>query len=195
MQGVLSLGTPDPKTQDHSILAELNDPQREAVETVDGPLLILAGAGSGKTRVLTRRIAHLIGNRDVSPSRILAMTFTNKAAKEMRERVEKALGNDAAGLWLGTFHSTCVRILRRDIGHLERSRGFVIYDDSDSVGVVKQAMKRLDLDPKDYEPKRFRWRIDGQPGWASPVTPKNSTTTQSPFVTLGYAWRSVMRRR
>ena len=143
-----------------SILDGLNPEQSEAVQFTEGPLLVLAGAGSGKTRVLTHRIAYLIGHCGIPAESILAVTFTNKAAKEMRERVEKALGSDASGLWLGTFHSTCVRILRKDIGHLERSRGFVIYDDSDSLGVVKQAMKRLDLDPKDYEPKRFRWRID-----------------------------------
>ncbi|MBW2293335.1 MAG: UvrD-helicase domain-containing protein [Deltaproteobacteria bacterium] len=142
------------------MLDGLNPEQREAVQCVEGPLLVLAGAGSGKTRVLTHRIAYLIGHCGIPTESILAVTFTNKAAKEMRERVEKALGADAAGLWLGTFHSTCVRILRREIGHLGRSRGFVIYDDADSVGVVKQALKRLNLDPKEYDPKRYRWRID-----------------------------------
>ena len=143
-----------------SILDGLNPEQREAVECIEGPLLVLAGAGSGKTRVLTHRIAYLIGHCGIPSESILAVTFTNKAAKEMRERVEKALGAGAVGLWLGTFHSTCVRILRREIGHLGRSRGFVIYDDSDSVGVVKLALKRLNLDPKEYDPKRYRWRID-----------------------------------
>ncbi len=143
-----------------TILDGLNDEQREAVECVEGPLLVIAGAGSGKTRVLTHRIAYLIGHCGIPPESILAVTFTNKAAREMRERVEKTLGADSEGLWLGTFHSTCVRILRRDIGHLGRSRGFVIYDDADSLGVVKEALKRLNLDPKEYEPKRFRWRID-----------------------------------
>jgi len=143
-----------------SILDGLNDEQRAAVEFVEGPLLVVAGAGSGKTRVLTHRIAYLIGHCGIPPESLLAVTFTNKAAREMRERVEKTLGAEAEGLWLGTFHSTCVRILRRDIGHLGRSRGFVIYDDSDSLGVVKEALKRHNLDPKEYDPKRFRWRID-----------------------------------
>jgi DNA helicase-2/ATP-dependent DNA helicase PcrA len=143
-----------------SILDGLNDQQREAVECVEGPLLVIAGAGSGKTRVLTHRIAYLIGHCGIPPESILAVTFTNKAAREMRERVEKTLGDQAEGLWLGTFHSTCVRILRRDIGHLGRSRGFVIYDDTDSLGVVKESLKRLNLDPKEYDPKRYRWRID-----------------------------------
>ena len=138
----------------------LNDGQRQAVETTEGPLLVLAGAGSGKTRVLTRRIAHLIGGCGIPPESILAVTFTNKAAGEMRERIEKLLGPVAEGLWVGTFHSTCVRILRRDIGPLGRSRGFVIYDDSDSLAVVKEVLRRHDLDPKTHDPRSLRWRID-----------------------------------
>ncbi|MCZ6465274.1 MAG: UvrD-helicase domain-containing protein [Proteobacteria bacterium] len=143
-----------------SILDGLNPEQRAAVEATEGPVLVLAGAGSGKTRVLTHRIAHLVGVCGIPPDSILAVTFTNKAAGEMRERVEKLLGSDAQGLWVGTFHSTCVRILRRDIGHLGLSRGFVIYDEADSLGVAKQALKRLSLDPVVHDPKRFRWRID-----------------------------------
>jgi len=133
-----------------SLLEGLNPEQKRAVQCTEGPLLVLAGAGSGKTRVLTSRIAY----------GLLAVTFTNKAAGEMKERVEKALGPQASNLWIGTFHSICVRILRRDIGHLERSRGFVIYDDADSVGVVKEALRRNNLDPKAHDPKRLRWRID-----------------------------------
>ncbi len=143
-----------------AILDGLNPEQRAAVENTEGPLLIVAGAGSGKTRVLTQRIAYLIGVCGIPAESIFAVTFTNKAAGEMRERVEKSIGIDSEGLWLGTFHSTCVRILRRDIGHLERSRGFVIYDDADSLGVVKEALKRCGYDPKEAEPKRYRWRID-----------------------------------
>ncbi|MCA9512723.1 MAG: UvrD-helicase domain-containing protein [Myxococcales bacterium] len=143
-----------------AIVEGLNPAQREAVECTEGPLLVLAGAGSGKTRVLTSRIAHLIGGCGIPPDSILAVTFTNKAAGEMRERVEKMLGPVGDGLWLGTFHSVCVRILRRDIGHLGRSRGFVIYDESDSLGVVKEVLRRHRLDPKTHEPRRLRWRID-----------------------------------
>jgi len=143
-----------------SIVEGLNPEQRRAVECTEGPLLVLAGAGSGKTRVLTCRIAYLIGACGIPRDGILAVTFTNKAAGEMKDRVEKLLGPDEGDLWIGTFHSVCVRILRRDIGHLERSRGFVIYDDSDSIGVIKQAQKRMDLDPKTHDPKRIRWRID-----------------------------------
>jgi DNA helicase-2/ATP-dependent DNA helicase PcrA len=143
-----------------SLLEGLNPEQRRAVEATEGPLLVLAGAGSGKTRVLTQRIAYLIGVCGIPPESILAVTFTNKAAGEMRERVEKVLGPAGAGAWLATFHSTCVRILRRDIGHLGFSRGFAIYDQADSLGVVKDAVRRHDLDPKVVEPRRLGWRID-----------------------------------
>jgi DNA helicase-2/ATP-dependent DNA helicase PcrA len=143
-----------------SITEGLNAEQLRAVETTEGPLLVLAGAGSGKTRVLTSRIAYLIGVCGIPGTGLLAVTFTNKAAGEMKERVEKLLGPEASDLAIGTFHSICVRILRRDIGHMGRSRGFVIYDDSDSIGVIKQALKREGLDPKVNDPKRIRWRID-----------------------------------
>jgi DNA helicase-2/ATP-dependent DNA helicase PcrA len=143
-----------------SILEGLNPEQRRAVETTEGPLLVLAGAGSGKTRVLTSRIAYLIAVCGIPAESILAVTFTNKAAGEMRDRVEKLLGPSSGGLWISTFHSMCVRILRRDIGALERSRGFVIYDDGDSLGISKQVLKRHGLDPRQYEPKKLRWRID-----------------------------------
>jgi DNA helicase-2/ATP-dependent DNA helicase PcrA len=143
-----------------SIVEGLNPEQRHAVETTEGPLLVLAGAGSGKTRVLTCRIAYLIGVCGIPAESILAVTFTNKAAGEMRERVEKLLGPGADGIALGTFHSVCVRILRRDIHHLERDRGFVIYDDADSLGVVKETLRRHDLDPKVNDPRRLRWRFD-----------------------------------
>jgi len=142
------------------ILEGLNPEQRRAVETTEGPLLVLAGAGSGKTRVLTHRIAWLAGGCGIPPESILAVTFTNKAAGEMRERVEKILGADASGLWVTTFHSACVRILRRDAGHLGISRGFVIYDESDALGTVKEALRRHGLDPKAHDPRRLRWRID-----------------------------------
>jgi DNA helicase-2/ATP-dependent DNA helicase PcrA len=141
-------------------LEGLNPEQREAVLTTEGPLLVLAGAGSGKTRVLTQRIAWLIGAMGIAPECILAVTFTNKAAGEMRERVEKLCGDAGAGVWLATFHSICVRILRRDIGHLGYARGFSIYDEADSLGVVKEALRRHNVDPKSEDPRRLRWRID-----------------------------------
>jgi DNA helicase-2/ATP-dependent DNA helicase PcrA len=143
-----------------SIFDGLNPEQRQAVETTEGPLLVLAGAGSGKTRVLTSRIAYLIGVYGIPAEQILAVTFTNKAASEMKERVEKLLGPLAGDVSIGTFHSIGVRILRRDIGHLARNRGFVIYDDSDSIGVIKEVLKREGLDPKVHDPRRIRWQID-----------------------------------
>jgi DNA helicase-2/ATP-dependent DNA helicase PcrA len=142
------------------ILAGLNPQQREAVQATEGPLLVLAGAGSGKTRVLTHRIAYLIGACGIPPEGLLAVTFTNKAAEEMRERVRKLLGPETESPWVCTFHSACVRILRREAGHLGLSRGFGIYDESDSLAVVKEALRRLGLDPKVEEPRRLRWRID-----------------------------------
>jgi DNA helicase-2/ATP-dependent DNA helicase PcrA len=143
-----------------AILEGLNPEQREAVESTEGPLLVLAGAGSGKTRVLTHRIAYLIGVCGIPPENLLAVTFTNKAAGEMRERVRKVLGPGVDSLWVCTFHSACVRILRREAGHLGLSRGFVIYDESDTLAVVKEAQRRHGLDPKVHEPRRLRWRID-----------------------------------
>ncbi|MDH3213907.1 MAG: UvrD-helicase domain-containing protein [Myxococcales bacterium] len=142
------------------ILEGLNPEQRRAVETTEGPLLVLAGAGSGKTRVLTHRIVYLMGVCGIPPEGILAVTFTNKAAGEMRERVQKLLGPEAEALWVTTFHSACVRILRRDIGHLGLSRGFVIYDQADGLGVVKEALRRHGLDPRVVDPRRIQWRID-----------------------------------
>jgi DNA helicase-2/ATP-dependent DNA helicase PcrA len=145
---------------DESALEGLNPEQREAVLHTEGPLLVLAGAGSGKTRVLTQRIAWLIGNLGIAPEAILAVTFTNKAAGEMRERVHKLLAGGADGLWLATFHSICVRILRRDISHLGYPRSFSIYDEADSLGAVKEALRRHGIDPKAEDPRRLRWRID-----------------------------------
>jgi DNA helicase-2/ATP-dependent DNA helicase PcrA len=142
------------------MLRSLNPQQRAAVEATEGPLLVLAGAGSGKTRVLTHRIAYLVGACGIPPENILAVTFTNKAAGEMRERVEKILGMSTANLWISTFHSACVRILRRDISHLGYSRGFVIYDDGDTRSTIRDALKRHGLDSSIPEAKRFQWRID-----------------------------------
>ena len=140
-------------------LDKLNPEQREAVLHTDGPLLILAGAGSGKTRVITFRIAYLIGNGHARPDEVLAVTFTNKAAGEMRERVEGLLGADANGVWLSTFHSLCARLLRREAPHIGLSRDFVIYDSSDQVSVVKQASKELGIDDK-LVPHYYAWATE-----------------------------------
>lgn len=129
-------------------LSKLNDMQHEAVITTDGPLLVLAGAGSGKTRVLTHRIAYLLDDKRVFPSRILAITFTNKAAKEMKGRIHALVGDISEGMWIGTFHAICVRILRRYAEEIGYSRDFVIYDTSDQKTLVKQCMKQLNIDDK-----------------------------------------------
>ena len=132
------------------LLNGLNDRQKEAVEYLDGPLLILAGAGSGKTRVLTYKIAYLLEKKIVKPWEILAITFTNKAAKEMKERVEGLVGAEAQDMWLGTFHSVCVRILKREIELLGYSRDFNIFDEIDKDKVIKEVMKKLNIDDKIY---------------------------------------------
>ncbi|GIM45450.1 ATP-dependent DNA helicase PcrA [Collibacillus ludicampi] len=136
-----------------AILEGLNPQQKEAVIHQEGPLLILAGAGSGKTSVLTRRIAYLIQERKVAPWSILAITFTNKAAREMQERVERLIGMMANDIWVSTFHSMCVRILRRDIDKLGYTHSFTILDSADQLTAIKQCMSELNLDPKKYEPR------------------------------------------
>jgi DNA helicase-2/ATP-dependent DNA helicase PcrA len=141
------------------LLEGLNEPQREAVVHGDGPLLILAGAGSGKTRVLTRRIAHLVGTRQAAPGEILAITFTNKAAQEMRERVEMLVGGRARAMWVMTFHSACARMLRADAERLGYTRGFTIYDEQDSLRLVKNCIEELDIDPRRFAPRGIRRQI------------------------------------
>src|SRR6267143_5776138 len=123
-------------------LAGLNPAQREAVLHFEGPMLVLAGAGSGKTRVLTARIARLIEHHGVDPSRILALTFTNKAAGEMRERIARLLGEEPKGMWSGTFHAIGARILRKAALHVGRTSSYTIYDEDDSLGVVKRIVER-----------------------------------------------------
>ncbi len=140
-------------------LNALNDAQREAVLRTDGPLLILAGAGSGKTRAITYRIAYLIGNGLAVPDSVLAVTFTNKAADEMRERVARLIGEEAEQVWISTFHSLCARLLRREGPHIGLSRDFVIYDTSDQNAVVKRALKDLGIDDKDLAPRLALSRI------------------------------------
>jgi len=132
------------------VLSSLNPAQKEAVETINGPVLIVAGPGSGKTRVITCRIVYLIDVCGISPHRILAVTFTNKAAREMKERVHGLLGKVAEGLTLGTFHSTCARILRVEAQYVGLDRNFVIYDDSDQLSLLKRATEQIGLDPKQY---------------------------------------------
>jgi DNA helicase-2/ATP-dependent DNA helicase PcrA len=137
----------------------LNAAQREAVEHFEGPLLVLAGAGSGKTRVLTARIARLIEHHGVAPAHILAVTFTNKAAGEMRSRVTRLLGEEPAGMWIGTFHAIGARMLRREAALVGRTPGFTIYDEDDSLGVIRRIMDRQKISAKQFPPRALRAAI------------------------------------
>lgn len=156
-----------------NLLSGLNDQQREAVLSVEGPLLVLAGAGSGKTKALTHRIAFLIREKAISPYNILAVTFTNKAAREMSERVEQLFRNNQhAGYkiqntgnlrlpWMGTFHSICVKILRREAHHLGYERSFTIYDAGDQLSIIKRIVRDKNIDPKQFNPKSIQYFISG----------------------------------
>lgn len=139
----------------NSLVKNMNTEQSEAVRTTEGPLLIMAGAGSGKTRVLTHRIAYLLDEKDVSPYNILAITFTNKAAKEMKARVEQLVGEEAQVIWMSTFHSMCVRILRRDADRIGIERNFTIIDPTDQKSVIKDVLKNENIDSKRFEPRMF----------------------------------------
>src|SRR3982751_506979 len=142
------------------LLSSLNQAQQQAVQAIDGPVLVLAGPGSGKTRVLTHRIAYLIGDAGVDPHNIIAVTFTNKAAREMKERLDTLLGSGkAAALTVGTFHSICTRFLRRDIVHLGRERDFAIYDSDDQERLMRRVLRDLDLDEKRNPPRAIHARI------------------------------------
>src|SRR5262245_6874168 len=141
---------PKRRTDPDELLAGLNDPQRAAVTHSGSPLLIVAGAGSGKTRVLTHRIAYLLAARDVHPGEIIAITFTNKAAGEMKDRVATLVGNRARLMWVSTFHSACVRIRRAEHEHAGLKSTFSIYDADDSRRLMQLVARELDLDPKRY---------------------------------------------
>src|SRR5881392_2595729 len=143
----------------HRLLEDLNEPQREAVLHDEGPLLVLAGAGSGKTRVLTHRIAYSVETDRAMPGEILAITFTNKAAGEMRARVEQLVGRRARAMWVMTFHSACARMLRAEGSRLGYTRGFTIYDEADSLRLVKRCIEELDVDPKRFAPRAIKRQI------------------------------------
>lgn len=140
-------------------LAGLNPEQAEAVCTTEGPLLVLAGAGSGKTRVLTHRIAYLVAEKGVAPWEILALTFTNKAAGEMRERVETLTGSAAGRMWVLTFHACCARILRMEIERLGYERTFTIYDEADQQSLLRRIVREMELNDKVYSPRMLAGRI------------------------------------
>jgi DNA helicase-2/ATP-dependent DNA helicase PcrA len=148
-----------PVASPETYLADLNPAQREAVLTTEGPLLVIAGAGSGKTRVLTHRVAHLIGAVGVKPNEILAITFTNRAANEMRERLERLLGDTARRLWILTFHAACGRILRREAPRLGYRSNFTIYDQADQVRLVKAVLEEEGFDPKRFTPRGIHSQI------------------------------------
>jgi DNA helicase-2/ATP-dependent DNA helicase PcrA len=141
------------------LVEDLNPSQRAAVEHRGGPLLIVAGAGSGKTRVLTRRVAHLLATGDAQPGQILAITFTNKAAGEMKERVSELVGSRARAMWVSTFHSACVRILRSESARLDVSSTFTIYDQADSLRLMSMVIRDLSLDPKKFTPRSFLGQV------------------------------------
>jgi len=145
-------------------LESLNEPQYEGVVNTEGPAMIIAGAGSGKTRVLTYRIAYLIKEKGVDPFSILSLTFTNKAAKEMRERIATVVGSNARNLWMGTFHSVFARILRAEADRLGYPSNFTIYDADDSKSLIKTIVKEFGLDDKVYKPNQSDFKCQEQVG-------------------------------
>jgi len=161
---------------DSMLLEDLNPAQREAVAATEGPVLVIAGAGSGKTRVLTRRVAHLVRDLDVPPPAILAITFTNKAASEMMERVERLVGPVARSMWVSTFHAACSRILRREAHRLGYRSAFSIYDSGDSLRLITLCVKDLELDPKRFPPRNIRAAISNA---------KNELIDYETFATTG----------
>ena len=166
-------------TPHEDLLADLNPAQREAVLHVDGPLLVVAGAGSGKTRVLTHRVAHLIRAHGVKPNEILAITFTNKAATEMRERLERMLGRTARAIWILTFHAACGRMLRREAERLGYRSNFTIYDQADQVRLVKACLEELGKDPKRFTPRGIHSQISNAKNQL--ITPDEYTARVSSF--------------
>ena len=151
--------TTSSKTRSSAIIQQLNSVQRAVIEAPDGPILVLAGAGSGKTKVLTHRIAYLISKRKVNPHNILAVTFTNKAANEMKSRLQDLIVKDFKALWVGTFHSICARILRRESVYIGYGHNFVIYDVDDQVKVIKNLMNNLNISQKEFSPTAIHSRI------------------------------------
>src|SRR6188474_1344788 len=163
-----------------NLVSSLNPEQQQAVLQTEGALLILAGAGSGKTRVIAHRIAYLVRDGFADPSAVLAVTFTNKAAEEMRTRVETLLGIDCRKMWISTFHALCARLLRREAPHIGLSRDFVIYDSTDQLTVVKQALRELGVEDSSTQPRmalsrisHAKNRMEGPEVFASAWNPKD----------------------
>ncbi|MEI7631294.1 MAG: UvrD-helicase domain-containing protein, partial [Actinomycetes bacterium] len=176
------------------LTSDLNPAQLAAVEHRVTPLLIVAGAGSGKTRVLTRRIAHLLATGDAQPSEILAITFTNKAAGEMKERVAEIVGSSSRAMWVSTFHSACVRILRIEAGRLGVSRTFTIYDQADSLRLMTMVIRELDLDPKRYSPRAFLAQVSNLKNELIDYEQFAQQTSNHMEQTLAEAYRDYQRR-
>ena len=177
-----------------SLVDDLNDSQRAAVENRGAPLLIVAGAGSGKTRVLTRRVAHLLATGDAQPGEILAITFTNKAAGEMRERVAELVGPRAKSMWVSTFHSACVRILRAESSRLGISSSFTIYDQQDSLRLMTMVIRDLDLDPKRFTPRSFLAQVSNLKNELIDYETYSTRTTNQMEQTLAQAYGEYQRR-
>ena len=173
----------------------LNEPQKAAVAHSAGPLLVFAGAGSGKTRVITYRIANLIAEHNVAPHRILAVTFTNKAAGELRERLDKLAGAAVTrDLWVGTFHAICAKLLRRYYAEVGLEKTFVIYDDSDQKAVLKRVMRAADTDERAYPPKQVLGRIHRQKRQGlGPADVRVSRSFDSTLVVLYEGYEKAMR--
>jgi DNA helicase-2/ATP-dependent DNA helicase PcrA len=177
-----------------SLVDDLNDSQRAAVEHRGTPLLIVAGAGSGKTRVLTRRVAHLLATGDAQPGEILAITFTNKAAGEMKERVAELVGPRAKSMWVSTFHSACVRILRAESSRLGISSTFTIYDQQDSLRLMTMVIRDLDLDPKRFTPRSFLAQVSNLKNELIDHETYSTRTTNQMEQTLAEAYGEYQRR-
>ena len=183
--------TPPPEPAPN-LLDALNPQQREAVLATDGPVLILAGAGSGKTRVITQRIAHLVLDKGVPTDAILAVTFTNKAAGEMKARVESLLQGRALAGWVSTFHSLCVRLLRREAPHIGLSRDFVIYDDDDQIAAVREALRQLELSEKLNPPRRILSRISSQKNAGRATREEDEEAPSSRFADIAARYRQIL---
>ena len=181
-------------TSADELLKDLNDAQRAAVEHRGGALLIVAGAGSGKTRVLTRRIAHLLATGDTKPGEILAITFTNKAAGEMKERVSELVGPAAKNMWVSTFHSACVRILRAESKRLGISSSFTIYDQQDALRLMTMVIRDLDLDPKKFTPRSFLAQVSNLKNELIDEDTYASSASNPMEQTLASAYREYQRR-
>lgn len=181
-------------TSADELLKDLNDAQRAAVEHRGGPLLIVAGAGSGKTRVLTRRIAHLLATGDAKPGEILAITFTNKAAGEMKERVSELVGPAAKTMWVSTFHSACVRILRAESKRLGISSSFTIYDQQDALRLMTMVIRDLDLDPKKFTPRSFLAQVSNLKNELIDEDTYATSASNQMEETLASAYREYQRR-